>query len=89
MDNEYGKKNAGMIKSSPNGCKSKVTSSSPVVVQKRGVSEGYKAWGTLQIVQSNTGLGKCLFEGVFVTSALYGAEAWGMRSAKRRKVNFF
>ena len=30
---------------------------------------------------------KCLYEGVFVPTALYGAEAWGMRSAKRRKVN--
>ena len=25
--------------------------------------------------------------GVIVTAALYGAEAWGMRSAERRKVN--
>ena len=30
---------------------------------------------------------KCLYEGVIVPTALYGAEAWGMRSAKRRKVN--
>ena len=28
-----------------------------------------------------------LFEGVIVPTALYGAEAWGMRSAERRKVN--
>ena len=39
----------------------------------------------------NTELGikakKCLCEGVIVPMALYGAEAWGMRSAKRRKVN--
>ena len=27
-----------------------------------------------------------VFEGVIVTTALYGAEAWGMRSAERRKV---
>ena len=30
---------------------------------------------------------KCLFEGVIVPTALYGAEGWGMRSAERRKVN--
>ena len=28
-----------------------------------------------------------LYEGVIEPTALYGAEAWGMRSAKRRKVN--
>ena len=40
---------------------------------------------------SNRGLGikakKCLYEGVIVPTALYGAAAWGMRSAERRKVN--
>ena len=30
---------------------------------------------------------KCLYEQVIVPTALYGAEAWGMRSAERRKVN--
>ena len=30
---------------------------------------------------------KCLYEAVIVPTALYGAEAWGMRSAERRKVN--
>ena len=39
----------------------------------------------------NSGLGikakKCLYEGVIVPTALYRAEAWGMRSAERRKVN--
>ena len=30
---------------------------------------------------------KPLYERVIVPTALYGAEAWGMRSAKRRKVN--
>ena len=30
---------------------------------------------------------KCLYEGVIVPKALYRAEAWGMRSAERRKVN--
>ena len=39
---------------------------------------------------SNRGLGKnskkYLYEGVIVPTALYGAEAWGMRTAERRKV---
>ena len=30
---------------------------------------------------------KCLYEGVIVPTAFYGAEAWGMRNAERRKVN--
>ena len=30
---------------------------------------------------------KCLYKGVILPTALYGAEAWGMRSAERRKVN--
>ena len=30
---------------------------------------------------------KCLYEGVIVPMALYGAEVSGMRSAERRKVN--
>ena len=42
-------------------------------------------------VLSNRGFGikakKCLYEGVIVPTALYGAEACGMRSAERRKVN--
>ena len=40
---------------------------------------------------SNRGLGikanKCLYEGVMVPTTLYRAEAWGLRSAERRKVN--
>ena len=40
---------------------------------------------------SNRGLGinakKCQYEGVIVPTALYEAEAWGMRSAERSKVN--
>ena len=57
------------------------------------MNEGYKAWGALKNVLSNRGLGikakKCLYEGVIVPTALYGAEAWVMRSAERRKVNVF
>ena len=30
---------------------------------------------------------KCLYEGVIVPLALYGMEAWDMRSAERNKVN--
>ena len=45
----------------------------------------------MKSVLSNRGLGlkakKCLYEGVIVPTALYGAEAWGMKSAERRKVN--
>ena len=40
---------------------------------------------------SNRGLeikdSKCLYEGVIVPKALYGAEAWDIRNAERRKVN--
>ena len=50
------------------------------------------AWGAqLTSVPNNRGLGinakKCLYEGVILPTALYGAEVWGMRSAARRKVN--
>ena len=55
------------------------------------MNEGYRAWGALKSVLSNRGLWikakKCLFEGVIVPMALHGAEALGMRSAERRKVN--
>ena len=52
---------------------------------------GYRAWGALKSILSNRGLGikdkKCLYEGIILPTALYGAEAWGMGSAERRKVN--
>ena len=55
------------------------------------MNEGYRVWGAQKSVLSNRGLGtkaeKCLYDGVSVPTALYGAEAWGMRSAERRKVN--
>ena len=56
------------------------------------MNEGYKAWGELKSFPSNRELGikakKCLYEGVIIVpTALYGAEAWGMRSAERKKVN--
>ena len=55
------------------------------------INVGYRALGALESVLSNRGLGikakKCQYEGVIVPTALHGAEAWGMRSAERRKVN--
>ena len=40
---------------------------------------------------SNRGFGirakNCLYEGVIEPTALYGAEAWGMRSVERKKLN--
>ena len=55
------------------------------------MNEAYRVWGALKSVVSNRGLGikakKCLYEGVIVPTTLYGAKAWGMRSAERRKVN--
>ena len=53
------------------------------------MNEGYRAYEALKSILSNKGLGikakKCLYEGVIVPTALYGAEAWG--NAERRKVN--
>ena len=40
---------------------------------------------------NNRGLGikakKCLYNGVILPTAMYGAEAWGMRNAERKKVH--
>ena len=55
------------------------------------MNEGYRAWGALKSVLGNIGLGikakKYLYEVVIVPTTLYGAEAWGMSSAERMKVN--
>ena len=55
------------------------------------MSKGYRAWGVLKSVLSNRRLGiktkKCRYEGVIVPTVLYGAEAWGIKSAERREVN--
>ena len=55
------------------------------------MNDGYRAWGALKSVLSNRGMGmkakRCLYEGVIVPTVLYGAEAWGIRSVERRKVN--
>ena len=54
------------------------------------INEWYIACRALKSVLSNRGLGikskKCLYEGVIVPMALYGAEAWGMRSAERSEM---
>ena len=56
------------------------------------INEGCREWGALKRVLSNRGLGtkakKCLYEGVIVPTAMYGAEAWGMRCAERMNVNY-
>ena len=56
-----------------------------------GMNEGHQAWAALKSVLCNRSLrikaNKSLYEGVIVPTALHGAEAWGMRSAERRKVN--
>ena len=55
------------------------------------MQEEYRAWGALKGVLSNRELvmkaKKCLYEGVIVPTELYGAEAWGMRSADRTKID--
>ena len=54
------------------------------------MNKGHRALGVLKSVLSNRGFGMkaktCLYKGVIVPTALYGAVAWGMRSAERRKV---
>ena len=55
------------------------------------MNEGYREWGVMKSLLSNRELRvkakKCQHEGGVVTTAFYGAEAWGMRSAERRKGN--
>ena len=55
------------------------------------MNDWYRAWGSLKSVLSNRGFWikakNCLCEEVIVPTALYGTEAWGLRSAERRKVN--
>ena len=45
------------------------------------MNEGYRARGAVKSLLSNRGLGikakKCLYQGVIVPTAMYGAEAWG------------
>ena len=55
------------------------------------INDGCRAWGALKSALSNRRLEikdkKYLYESVIVLTALYGADAWGMRSSERRKVN--
>ena len=62
------------------------------VVQTMNIErQWYRTRRALKSVLSNKGLGikakKSLYEGVIVPTASHGAEAWGMRSAERRKVS--
>ena len=55
------------------------------------MNDEYRAWEALKSVLSNRGFAikakKCLlYVGIIVPTALYGAEAWDMRSAEIRKV---
>ena len=53
------------------------------------MNEGYRAWGALKSVLNKRVLGinvkKCRYKGAIVSTAFYGAEAWGMRSAGEGK----
>ena len=55
------------------------------------MNEEYRAWGALKGLLSNRELRikakKCLCAGVIVPTVNGAAEAWGMRSAERMKVN--
>ena len=57
------------------------------------MNEGYRAWGSQKRVLSNRGLDinvkKCVYKALIVPTELYEADAWGMRSAERKKVNVF
>ena len=53
----------------------------------RRMNAGYSAWGVLKNRALRINAKKCLYEGVIVPTALHGAEAWGIRSIKRMKVN--
>ena len=58
---------------------------------KSRVKEGCKVLGVLKSVMSCRTFGMeakiRLFEGVVVPAALYGAETWGVRAEKRRRLN--
>ena len=48
---------------------------------------GYRALKSVPGNRLRIKFKKCIYEGVIVPTALYGVEAWGMRTAERRKVN--
>ena len=55
------------------------------------MTDWYRVWGAQKSVLKNRGFGinskNCLYEGVIEPTALYGAEAWIMRSAERITMN--
>ena len=55
------------------------------------MNKSVNVWGMLKSVLSNSGFGinvkEFLSERVIVPKVLYEAEAWGMRTAEKRKVN--
>ncbi len=57
------------------------------------VNEGCKVLGACKRVfkcrSLNMNAKKALYEGVIVPTVLYGAEAWGVREAERRRLNVF
>ena len=81
----------GTKKNSPSRASHTGSHTNYLLYKLHRMNEGYRACGELKSVLSNRGLGikakKCLYEGVIVPTALYGAEARGMRSVERRKVN--
>ena len=60
---------------------------------KYRVKEASKCMGGMKKVMSNRTLGmsakRRLYEGVVVPTALYGAEAWNMKEADRRRLDVF
>ena len=49
--------------------------------------EEYYAWRALKGASNNRGKGinaRSMHEGVFVPTALYGTDAWGLRSAEKK-----
>ena len=59
--------------------------------QEHKMNKEYQSYGELESVQSNRRLRinvkKCPYDGVILQMELHGAEAWGMKSVERRKVN--
>ena len=55
------------------------------------INEGYRAWEELKSLLTYKGLGinemKCLYEGVIVPTAFYGADTCDTRNTERRKEN--
>ena len=55
------------------------------------MNDGYGAWGAQKSLLNNRGLGineRGIYDGVIVSTALYGTDTRGMRSAQRKKLTF-